>query len=576
MSASGPPGIFTFDEDGNEVQLANFAPLLTEGFHTRSLDEFEDSVDILCIPSSQNKNGVLLLGVRLSELTAKCIQSRLGMKSGLWIEIENADGKVILKKLIFEQIRQFSIQFHNVYGFNGRDPKNPLCYISPDGTELTLLEGLSPAELKNAPGDLWTPLLNVNDVMPNSIGFIVLVLRALASVLSSPALEGRSKPSLGLVLLGPTGVQKTSAIEALYGMYGMGKRLAGRSNFKSTASSIQALFAKVRDDVVVIDDIFPPQLSTEKRQEREIFSFVVRAVGDEGGARQKCQGKGVTSNSVSSLFVFTAEIMPACSLSDVYRTVVLQLPWVDTEALSWLQAHQDTIRYYSRLFVRYVSLNNVKVGKLYQSFLKVRKNLQFENIPKRLISNWAWLEAGCELLGRFCQEILGLQTSGFYNKFDELLMKCYKDLENIIRKEALDYGEQGTLSRVFSILREMYEEDPSILGEYKKYGHKYRSSTPLTHAIGFYEQSDRSFVYLRSNECLKAIKEYCVQQGYSFDDVIALTPRKFRELLAEAGLIAKEVHTASERTKRLQVEGTSVYVTYLDRTAFEQQVFKIN
>ena len=574
LSASGPPGIFTFDEDGNEVQLANFAPLLTEGFHTRSLDEFEDSVDILCIPSSQNKNGVLLLGVRLSELTAKCIQSRLGMKSGLWIEIENADSKGILKKLIFEQISQFSIQFHTVYGFNGRDPKDPFCYISPDGTELTLLEDLSSAELKNAPGDLWTLLLNVNDVMPNSIGFIVLVLRALASVLSSPALEGRSKPSLGLVLLGPTGVQKTSAIEALYGMYGMGNRSTGRSNFKSTASSIQALFAKVRDDVVVIDDIFPPQLSTEKRQEREIFSFVVRAVGDEGGARQKCQGKGVTSNSVSSLFAFTAEIMPACSLSDVYRTVVLQLPWVDTEALSWLQAHQDTIRYYSRLFVRYVSLNNGRVEQLWQYFLKVRENRQVEDIPKRLISNWAWLEAGCILLFQFCQEILKFQTPSFRGKIHTLGTKYYNDLKSIIRNEALDYGEQGTLSRVFLILREMYEEDPSILGEYKKCSHKYVSSTSLNHAIGFYCKSDTSHIYLRAKECLDSIKKFCSQQGYHF--VIALTPRKFRELLAEAGLVATEVHTASERTKRLQVEGTSVYVTYLDRSAFEQQVFKIN
>ena len=574
LSASGPPGIFTFDEDGNEVQLANFAPLLTEGFHTRSLDRFEDSVDILCIPSSQGKDGILLHDVGLQELTAKAIKYRLGIKSGLWIAAKAVGGVDILEKLIFSQVDQ--VQFYNRYSFNGRDPDDPLRYICFDGTELTLLEQLSPTELKNAPGDLWTLLLNVNDVMPNSIGFIVLVLRALASMLSSPALEGKSKPSLGLVLLGPTGVQKTSAIEALYGMYGMGNRSTGRSNFKSTASSIQTLFAKVRDDVVVIDDIFPPQISAEWRQEREIFSFVVRAVGDEGGARQKCQGKEVTSNAVSSLFVFTAEVLPACSPSDVYRTVVLQLPRVDTEALSWLQAHQDVVRYYSRLFVRYVSLNSGRVEQLWQYFLKARENRQVEDIPKRLISNWAWLEAGCILLFQFCQEILKFQAPSFKDKINTLGAKYYKDLKSIIWKETLDYGEQGTLSRVFSILREMYEEDPSILGEYKKCGHKYRSSTPLAHAIGFYEQSDRSFIYLRSNECLKAIKKYCVQQGRSFDDVIALTPRKFRELLAEAGLVATEVHTASERTKRLQVEGTSVYVTYLDRSAFEQQIVKIN
>lgn len=389
-------------------------------------------------------------------------------------------------------------------------------------------------------------------------------------------LEGKSKPSLGLVLLGSTGVQKTSAIEALYGMHGIGNRSTCRSNFKSTASAVQSLFAKVRDDVVVIDDIFPPQLHSERRQEREIFSFVIRAVGDEGGARQKCQGKDVTSHSVSSLFVFTAETLPDCSRSDIYRTVILPLSEVHTEALSWLQGHQDVIQYYSRLFVRYVSLSNSKVTQLYNNFLQARKNLQFEPIPKRLISNWAWLEAGRELLYEFCRDVLLSQAPGPCDKFDEIFKKCSDDLEKVISEEASQYGEQSILPRVFSILREMYEEDHSIFGKYQKHGHKYVSTTPLNHAIGFFSRTDTSYVYFRAESCLNAIKKFSKQRGYRFDDVVGLTARRFRELLGEAGLIATEVHTSSHLTTRLQVNGQTVYVTYLNRKEFEHEFTKID
>ena len=576
LSASGPPGTFAVGEDGDEVQLANFAPLITRGSHHRSLEQFEDSVDILCIHSIQGKGAILLHSVRLHELTAKAIQARLGMKSGLWIDVKAADSKGILEKLIFEQINQFTIPFRNVYGFNGRDPDDPLRYICPDGSELTRLERLSSTELKNAPGILWDLLLNVNCVMPNGIGIIALILRALASVLNSPALEGKSKPSLGLVLLGSTGVQKTSAIEALYGMHGIGNRSTCRSNFKSTASAVQSLFAKVRDDVVVIDDIFPPQLHSERRQEREIFSFVIRAVGDEGGARQKCQGKDVTSHSVSSLFVFTAETLPDCSRSDIYRTVILPLSEVHTEALSWLQGHQDVIQYYSRLFVRYVSLSNSKVTRLYQAFLKIRENLQIMCIPKRLVSNWAWLEAGRELLYEFCRDVLEFQAPGPCNDFHAIFEKCSDDLRTVILGEALHYGEQSILSRVFSILREMYEEDHSIFGEYQKHGHKYISTTPLNHAVGFFSRYDSSYIYLRAENCLKAIKKFSLEQGYRFDDIINLTARRFRELLGEAGLIATEVHTPSHLTTRLQINGQTVYVTYLNREKFEQEFTKID
>ena len=572
LSASGPPGIFSVGKDGDEVQLANFAPFITKGAHHRSLDRFEDSVDLLCIPSDQRKNAILLHDVCLHELTAKAIQTRLGMKSGLWLNFNGNDS--FLEKLIFEQINRFSIQFHNEYDFNGRDPDNPQCYIGLDGTELTLLERLTSNELKDAPGDLWPLLLYVSRVIPNSVGFIVLILRALASMLSSPALP--SKPSLGLVLIGPTGVQKTSTIEALYGMYGIGGRPANRSNLKSTASAVQALFSKVRDDVVLVDDLYPPQLSSEKRQEREIFSFVVRAVGDEGGTRQKCQGKDVTSHSVSSLFVFTAETLPDCSRSDIYRTVILPLSEVHTEALSWLQGHQDVIQYYSRLFVRYVSLSNSKVTRLYQAFLKIRENLQIMCIPKRLVSNWAWLEAGRELLYEFCRDVLEFQAPGPCNDFHAIFEKCSDDLRTVILGEALHYGEQSILSRVFSILREMYEEDHSIFGEYQKHGHKYISTTPLNHAVGFFSRYDSSYIYLRAENCLKAIKKFSLEQGYRFDDIINLTARRFRELLGEAGLIATEVHTPSHLTTRLQINGQTVYVTYLNREKFEQEFTKID
>src|SRR5699024_9727789 len=145
------------------------------------------------------------------------------------------------------------------------------------------------------------------------------------------------------------------------------------------------------------------------------------------------------------------------------------------------------------------------------------------------------------LLYEFCRDVLLFQAPGPCDKFDEIFKKCSDDLEKVISEEASQYGEQSTLPRVFSILREMYEEDHSIFGEYQKHGHKYVSTTPLNHAIGFFSRTDTSYVYFRAESCLNAIKKFSKQRGYRFDDVVGLTARRFRELLGEAGLIATEV-----------------------------------
>ena len=160
----------------------------------------------------------------------------------------------------------------------------------------------------------------------------------------------------------------------------------------------QAQLQPTRDSgVKLTKDMYPAQITSEKNLQREILSLLIRATGDDIGSRQKMQGGIVTTNTSSSLFVATAELLIPCSESDLWRIVVLNIHKddVDTDVLTWLQKHPDVLRFYSRLFVQLFTLNDSRVAKLYEDYITIRTNLRDRKpeLPARLVSNCAWLKA---------------------------------------------------------------------------------------------------------------------------------------------------------------------------------------
>ena len=165
-------------------------------------DSVTETIDLLLITS----NGEVLQVRNLSpaELTAAVMQRTVGFSSGVCFNPTSFNNSII--PLVEEQILNRSISVEDQYHFSGRDPEK-VQYVCRDGTLLEPMNSIPSESLIKVPDGVSAfKLLSVLlCVAPNYIAIYILALRALASILSSPALEGKQKPSFGIILLGETG-----------------------------------------------------------------------------------------------------------------------------------------------------------------------------------------------------------------------------------------------------------------------------------------------------------------------------------------------------------------------------------
>ena len=541
-------------------------------------DSVTETIDLLLITS----NGEVLQVRNLSpaELTAAVMQRTVGFSSGVCFNPTSFNNSII--PLVEKQILDRSISVEDQYHFSGRDPEK-VQYVCRDGTLLAPLNSITPEDLIKVPNgvSIFKLLGYLIRVVPNYIAIYILALRALASMLSSPALEGKSKPSFGIILLGETGSKKTSLVKALFYM---DEHPYNAVNFKWTPAAVQEKLKDVQDDIVLADDMYPAKITSEKNQQREMLSLLIRATGDDIGSRQKMQGGTVTTGKASSLFIATAEQLIPCSESDIWRTFILNIckDDVDKDALSWIQGHPDVIRFYSRLFIQCFTLNDERVAKLYKGYIDNRTCLRDRKpeLPDRLVSNCAWLEAAILLIDDFLNEISSVQSltvedCTIWTNWDE----CYRpnslrNIETIITHQYGRYSSGGdtdtaTFAQVMDVIKAMRDDGVPLFMPLVKGERGVQIARTPDKALAFYWPNDDSYVCLRTDTLMEAVGEYCRAHGNI--DFTAPSGKTFRSMLVQNGLFVRQQHSKN-RTKELSVNGTRYKVTVVFRDELEKWI----
>ena len=541
-------------------------------------DSVTETIDLLLITS----NGEVLQVRNLSpaELTAAVMQRTVGFSSGVCFNPTSFNNSII--PLVEEQILNRSISVEDQYHFSGRDPEK-VQYVCRDGTLLTPLENITSESLIKVPDrvSIFKLLDYLIRVAPNYIAIYILALRALASMLSSPALEGKQKPSFGIVLLGETGSKKTSLVKAL--CY-MDEQPYNAVNFKWTPAAVQEKLKDVQDDIVLADDMYPAKITSEKNQQREMFSLLIRATGDDIGSRQKMQGGTVTTGKTSSLFIATAEQLILFSESDIWRIFIpnIRKDDVDKDALTWLQEHPDVIRFYSRLFIQWFPLNDDRVAKLYEDYISTRTTIRDRKpeLPDRLVSNCAWLEAAVLTIYDFLNEMASVQsptdedhtilTDWIHRHFPS----CLDNIKTVVSHQYGRYGNGGdtdtaTFAQIMEVIKKMREEGMDLFTTLVKGERGVQIARTPDKALAFYWPNDDSYVYLRTDTLMEAVGEYCRDHGNL--DFTAPSGKTFRSMLVQNGLFVKQQH-GKNRTKELSVNGTRYKVTVVFRDELEKWI----
>lgn len=541
-------------------------------------DSVTETIDLLLITS--NGEALQVRNLSPAELTAAVMQRTVGFSSGVCFNPTSFNNSII--PLVEEQILNRSISVEDQYHFSGRDPEK-VQYVCRDGTLLTPLENITSESLIKVPDrvSIFKLLDYLIRVAPNYIAIYILALRALASMLSSPALEGKQKPSFGIVLLGETGSKKTSLVKAL--CY-MDEQPYNAVNFKWTPAAVQEKLKDVQDDIVLADDMYPAKITSEKNQQREMFSLLIRATGDDIGSRQKMQGGTVTTGKTSSLFIATAEQLILFSESDIWRIFIpnIRKDDVDKDALTWLQEHPDVIRFYSRLFIHWFTLNDDRVAKLYEDYISTRTTIRDRKpeLPDRLVSNCAWLEAAVLTIYDFLNEMASVQsptdedhtilTDWIHRHFPS----CLDNIKTVVSHQYGRYGNGGdtdtaTFAQIMEVIKKMREEGMDLFTTLVKGERGVQIARTPDKALAFYWPNDDSYVYLRTDTLMEAVGEYCRDHGNL--DFTAPSGKTFRSMLVQNGLFVKQQH-GKNRTKELSVNGTRYKVTVVFRDELEKWI----
>ena len=540
-------------------------------------DSVTETIDLLLITS--NGEALQVRNLSPAELTAAVMQRTVGFSSGVCFNPTIFNNSII--PLVEKQILDRSISVEDQYHFSGRDPEK-VQYVCRDGTLLAPLNSITPEDLIKVPDgvSIFKLLDYLIRVAPNYIAIYILALRALASMLSSPALEGKLKPSFGIILLGETGSKKTSLVKALFYM---DEHPYNAVNFKWTPAAVQEKLKDVRDDIVLADDMYPAKITSEKNQQREMFSLLIRATGDDIGSRQKMQGGTVTTGKTSSLFIATAEQLILFSESDIWRIFIpnIRKDDVDKDALTWLQEHPDVIRFYSRLFIQWFPLNDDRVAKLYEDYISTRTTIRDRKpeLPDRLVSNCAWLEAAILVIDDFLNEISSVQSLTeedytIWTNWDEYYRpNSLHNIETIITHQYGRYGSGGdadtaTFTQIMDVIKAMRDDGVPLFIPLAKGERGVHIAPASDKALGFYWVSDHSYIYLKTDALMKAVGDYCHDNG---SDLAVPSGKVFRTMLDQNGLFVKQQH-GKNRTKELSVNGTRYKVTVVFRDELEKWI----
>ena len=581
-------GVDFYDSDGNlQLILSQSGRVISKAIiltvkltrhHYR--DWIEEKISLLFV--KHGSESIEVHNLSRSDLSAKNLERILGFSSGLYFSPILDD---IILPLVEEQLcfkGSHPVPIEDQYHFSGCDPEK-VQYVCRDGTLLAPLNSITPEDLIKVPDgvSIFKLLDYLIRVAPNYIAIYILALRALASMLSSPALEGKLKPSFGIILLGETGSKKTSLVKALFYM---DEHPYNAVNFKWTPAAVQEKLKDVRDDIVLADDMYPAKITSEKNQQREMLSLLIRATGDDIGSRQKMQGSTVTTGKASSLFIATAEQLIPCSESDIWRTFILNIckDDVDKDALSWIQGHPDVIRFYSRLFIQCFTLSDERVAKLYKGYIDNRTCLRDRKpeLPDRLVSNCAWLEAAILVIDDFLNEISSVQSLTeedytIWTNWDEYYRpNSLHNIETIITHQYGRYSSGGdtdtaTFAQVMDVIKAMRDDGVPLFMPLVKGERGVQIARTPDKALAFYWPNDDSYVYLRTDTLMEAVGEYCRDHGNL--DFTAPSGKTFRSMLVQNGLFVRQQHSKN-RTKELSVNGTRYKVTVVFRDELEKWI----
>lgn len=426
---------------------------------------------------------------------------------------------------------------------NLEDFSIPHCNISDE----TAFNFVLDVVLKTAP----------TDITYTALSYMIL------SLTTSAFQDEIYKPDFIYYLSGPSGSRKTSISKIFFNMY---ERYwdAVPINFTATQPAMELIMVKMRDTVVLIDDIAPSINATERNATEKKLESIVRAYGDTAGRQKMGTNNKAVDMKPNGLAAITAEDNIFKNPSSMARCFITHIEKNDVD-LKHLTTVQNKRGYYPtaiKYFITEIAQTFTGYVEMLKSFFLQSKHLftrRHSDAHGRVINTAAWLDAA------FSAYIQYGERRGFltHEEAEDYSYENKTLLHKWIKSQSFMLKSNNEVDMYIYALKQLIASNLIHIPEIKVVGkqNKILGQLDRLKIIGY---KDFDNMYLLPDVTYGEVRKFYSSQGIDF----SVSQSTLLDRLNKQGILRPDNNKDGTKTVRITINGQRITVIRLDQDLF--------
>lgn len=187
------------------------------------------------------------------------------------------------------------------------------------------------------------PKLSEAEAVAEMFGFIslspnagrVILMHKLIYLMRQAYVDAGAIPQICVYLYGKTGTNKTTFSSFLLQMYDRSKGIISPLRLNASRPAVVEMLTETYDDTIVLDDLFPAESASMRRQQEETLIEITRCIAD-GIIPAKMRGGKILKDTLKCGVVFTGEYLIGGG-SDAARLLSVEMEKPDSQKLKYFQ-----------------------------------------------------------------------------------------------------------------------------------------------------------------------------------------------------------------------------------------------
>ncbi len=247
-------------------------------------------------------------------------------------------------------------------------------------------------------------------------------------------------------IVGRTHSQKTTGTKLIISLYNRSNLDSGLQSTRMCSSLpiVEKMLTDMKDTSILLDDLNTSNQSSERKKQEALLHYALREAGDNcGRATLK------TTAQVNAKVFITAEYVPDFSISDIGRTIILNVDRpMANDLLTKCQRHPLALSTFYKYFIEWISSKYDEI--VYDIKCRYEKHRQTScnssNRYKRLDDQKFLLEYVFDLFLSYAKKLIDFDYEGFTQLFKEYLNNTIESQLALIDKMQLRDRSRNNLS----------------------------------------------------------------------------------------------------------------------------------